>query len=229
MVDHFEISEATGVDRIRAQASEFQSKVHAELSRLDTRAGEMYLGVIRVLGQDDNPDRVSQAAHSLRQIIEKLGEWLGAPLKVPGTLGGKVRDLREKWDPQRFPSVFETSTQAGAPDPFMHSFLREVRTFFDWYDNSEPNRREAMGRFFARLEPSGRRLPFSVERILTRQWSDLQGKLSGIAHHNCAANDSSVRELLDAFGGLVLERVRPRTFERQDEIDRIITEAEGGT
>ena len=38
---------------------------------------EMYLGAIRVLDNPNNPDRIPQAAHSLRELLEKLPPTLG--------------------------------------------------------------------------------------------------------------------------------------------------------
>ena len=189
----------------------------------------MYVGALWALAQSTNPDRIAQAAHSLRQVIEKLGERVGAPLKTAGTLGGKVRDLRLKWRKVDLPSVFDAEAESGSLAPRVRAFLGEVREFFRWYDEEQPNRREQVARFLARTDPSRRPAPQPVEKRLTDRWLHLLGELSAIAHHRPDGTEARVRELLDGLSALIMDTLRPRTFERQDEIDRIIAEGEGST
>jgi hypothetical protein len=206
-----------------------QRSVREALAREDTEVAQMYLGALWVLDQPGNPDRMAQAAHSLRQVIEKLGERFGAPLKTAGALGEKVRDLRLKWCKGDLPSVFEAGAASGALDPRFRSILGEVGKFFAWYDENEPSRREQVARFLAHTDPSRRRPPEPVEKRLTKRWLDVSGALSAIAHHGRNGSETRVRELLDRLNTLIVDALRPRTFERQDEIDGIVAEGEGST
>lgn len=43
-----------------------------KIEREDFKFGDWYLGAIHALGALDNPDRLSHAANSLREILEKI-------------------------------------------------------------------------------------------------------------------------------------------------------------
>ena len=59
--------------------------------RLDPKLARMYLGALRVLADEANPDAMPLAAHTLREIMEKLPESLDVPLKASA---GALSNLR---------------------------------------------------------------------------------------------------------------------------------------
>ena len=44
------------------------------------RLRDWYYGAIYALADTANPDRISQAAHSLREMVEKLPKWTGVTM-----------------------------------------------------------------------------------------------------------------------------------------------------
>ncbi len=97
-----------------------QQEIYRELLKIEKKAAEAYKGALRVLKDHDNPDRFSQAAHSLRELTniisrkadipqeakekkrsqkEKLEkQFVEEPYLLPSPAEEKVRILIKKWD-----------------------------------------------------------------------------------------------------------------------------------
>jgi hypothetical protein len=74
--------------------------VHA-LQLKDGMLADMYLGALRVLSDDTNPDRFALAAHELRELMEKIPQWLDFPIRREEgrkSLKERVRDLCVQWN-----------------------------------------------------------------------------------------------------------------------------------
>jgi len=204
-----------------------QRRVLDELSRLDERLADMYGGAIYVLGQTRNPDRFALAAHGLRELIEKLGERLGAPVAGGPSLKERVLQLRKKWPSGALGALYDEPTGSLSSSKPVRDFLDRARDFFDWFDQSFPSRREKIGKFFAATDPFQRRLLPAIEKTHVARWLGVRDELLAIAHHGRNPTQSEFQRLFDRLDSLLIERLRPKTFEQQDEIDRIIAEGEG--
>jgi hypothetical protein len=80
-----------------ARQRTLHERLRSQDAKLGATLGAMYVGAITVL-ESDSPDRVSQAAHSCRELIEKLVRTRAEPAK-PGV--GNPRDrgseLEREW------------------------------------------------------------------------------------------------------------------------------------
>lgn len=203
-----------------------QRGVFDELTRLDAQLVDMYLGAIHVLHQQGNPDRFSQAAHSLRELLDRMGDGLGGPIAGGPDLHKEVCDLRGKWPADGIPTVFGDRTDFPAFDKALRDFLGAAKAFFARFDARPPHRREQAGRLFAATDPRQRRSSPPIEKIHVDRWLDVRGILLAITHHGKCPTQSEFQALLDSFDSLLLERLRPKVFEQQDELDQIIAEGE---
>jgi hypothetical protein len=212
-----------------------QRRVHDELMRLDAQLrpkliiclAHMYVGAIHALHQRGNPDRFAQAAHSLRELLDRMGDRLGGPIAGGPDLHKEVCDLRGKWPDDGVPSVFGDGTDSPVLDRAVRDFLEAAGAFFARFNSGPPNRREQTGRIFAATDPRQRRLSAPIEQIHTARWLDVRRNLLAIAHHGRGPTESEFQPVFDQLDALLLERLRPRVFEQQDELDRIIAEGEG--
>lgn len=204
-----------------------QRGVLDELSRRDRQVADMYRGAIYVLGQTRNPDRFALAAHALRELIEKLSERLGAPVAGGPSLKERVLQLRQKWPGEALGTVYDERTNSLSSSKPVRGFLDKAREFFDWFDQIFPSRRERIGEFFAATDPLRRRLPPPIEKGHIARWLDVRDALVAIAHHGRNVTELEFQQVFDSLDSLLIERLRPKTFEQQDEIDRIIAEGEG--
>ena len=76
-----------------------ESKLPQALRAKDESLARMYRGPIAVLAHVGNPDRHPQAAHSLRELMEKMPKLLDVATPAHNErLGAKVRDLQTCWE-----------------------------------------------------------------------------------------------------------------------------------
>jgi hypothetical protein len=115
----------------------------------------MYLGALWVLNQGANPDRVPQAAHSVRELMEKLPQYLELPVpKNPTSLVYQVDSLQAKW--KRVQQHPEGVTPI---NDRLWNFLKELQLFFDAVEQNGVYWKE-IGRLIQdELDPAGLPLP----------------------------------------------------------------------
>lgn len=167
---------------------------------------------------NNNPDHLSQACHSVREIIDKLPEHMDVPFARPDKLGNKVNELAGLWKRQR---RVRDSSEA----PLSARFLSALADFFNWYTESFPSRRELARQIIRDFDVSGRHLPRSVEDQHAARWMELrQFFLDGTHHGSCAIPEFDLR--LKEFETFVLGKAAPKTFQIADQIDALIAEGE---
>jgi len=88
--------------RARLQGlSETQMQMWRSLSQIKPTLANMYLGALRAIPMSRggrNPEALVQAAHSIRELMEKLPQHLDAPIYAPGeSLANRVHNLLPKW------------------------------------------------------------------------------------------------------------------------------------
>ena len=69
-------------------------------------------------------------------------------------------------------------------------------------------------------------MPQPLVEKRTTEWKDLLRYFNSLTHHNHEPALAQFLEKLGALETFLLEHLAPRTFEDQDEIDRLIREAE---
>src|SRR4051794_24588394 len=77
------------------QMSGQQRGLYDALGEIHQNLADMYLGALTTISSN-NPDRLAQAAHSLRELIEKLPMYIGMPFRS-ANLGEKVQNLTQQW------------------------------------------------------------------------------------------------------------------------------------
>jgi hypothetical protein len=203
-----------------------QRSVVEELTRLDGELARMYLGATQALHQDGNPERFAQAAHSLRELLDWMGDRLGGPIAGGPDLHKEVCDLRAEWPDDGIPSVFGDRWDSPEPDNSLRGFLNAAKAFFARFDSRPPNRREQTGRLFVTTDPHQRRLSPPIEEVHVTRWLDVRRELLAVAHHGRNPTPSEFQQVFDRVDSLLIERLRPTVFEQQDEIDQIVAEGE---
>ncbi len=77
-----------------------QQKVLYEVIAIRSVAlAQIYLGVIQVAQDENNPDRVALAAHGVREMMDHLPQYFNLAAKFSDErLGNKVNDLLAVWN-----------------------------------------------------------------------------------------------------------------------------------
>jgi len=229
--------------RIIFQLSGKQRVLYDALCERDTqltnepgkKLADMYLGALRVLADEYNPDRLSLAAHGIRELLEKLARYLNvptqtaAPPKTLPSLKEKVQHLNEGWKQTMSRSACYADTEAtwgGTIDNHLLQFLKQIRNFFTWVENERPSKDQQTLAILRQLDSSI--LPDAIQKLRVAEWSYYQNYFTEVAHHSI----ESIHEFhacISALEQFLFERLRPQTFDvspKAASIRQIIKEGE---
>jgi len=206
-----------------------QAALMRALGVRDRSLSEMYHGAIRVLGDQENPDRFAQCAHSVRELMEKLPEILDVPTKaLKENLKPKVSDLKMVYLRVRDrTNCFSTNGWVGSIDGHLRTFLQRAEEFFDWFVKHHPTRREELHGALVKMEGSNRELPAPLALRNVDYWEEMRNYFQAVAHHRKESNEQELNLWLDALERFLLDRLAPRTFSDFSAIDAIIQKGEG--
>lgn len=189
------------------------------LSDIDEQLGHMYLGALDVLQHSANPDRLSLAAHGVRELIEKLPRFLDLPAtenRGPG-IREQARTLAAAWE-KLGPSVVDGN---GVLTSSGEKMLGKVAEFCEGV-GADPTRKQAAAAAVSRLDLNPLKLPPPIQDLHVSEWSTIEGFFIGVAHHTKATNDDEIEQYLAALERFLLDRLRPRTFEDFAAIDELL-------
>lgn len=207
--------------------SESQLLLYKALIERNAELANMYLGAVCALSQPRNPERFAQAAHSLRELIDKIPRYIEVDMKAHGErLGNKVDVLEKRWEGlSRKTKCLQDGQWRGPIDESLSGFLQELRVFFQWREGHSPRRKQETSTLFRKLSGSDMSLPHSLESENVSEWHRLRDYFIDILHHRRAAGE----EFPQRFGDLehfLLDRLCPRTLMNLKEIDKIICDGE---
>jgi hypothetical protein len=212
------------------ELSGMQWTIFAALNGKHERLGRMYAGALHLL-QSDNPDRLSCAAHDLRELIEKLPYHIDVPAAATGdalirpkgskTLTVQVRELLNQWK-----KVAKQIDGAVEISPRLRTFHDRLCEFFDRFEKNVPTRREQAIAAFRKLDPSPRRLPALIESHRVAMWIAYRDFFLAVAHHEKECSHDEFLEWLSSFEGFLVDCLSPRTFDDFAVIDALVEEGE---
>lgn len=196
--------------------------------RLDPKLARMYLGALRVLADEANPDAMPLAAHALREIMEKLPESLDVPLKASaGALSNRVAGLLPIWQKAvNRSSCHSNGEWQGQLDGPLERLLKRLEIFFDWYSANYQTRRGEIAQALRRLDASGGFLPTPLESANLSLWRDLRDFFLTVAHHKHEPTRNEFASRLQEFESFLVDRLQPKTFADFDAIDALLEEVE---
>lgn len=205
-----------------------QQTLNKALLERDTGISTMYLGALTVL-DSENPDRYALAAHNLRELMEKIPKVVEIKIKAQKeTLKSKVIDLKNIWKATcERSNCHDSKVWKGEIDKPLSDWLKEINNFFRWFDEHYPRRKAETAATLRGLDGSGRSLPPPLEDLNIKKWERIRNYFQGVAHHREIQSPEKFSEWQDALEVMLLDLLRPRTYEDFDLIDEIIQEVEG--
>lgn len=217
------------------QLSGRQLALYKALSECDASLGGMYLGALMVLGQEGNPDCLALAAHGFRELIEKFPRYLDVAMSTEATsettapnLADQTRSLQQVWQNDALRSCCASDeTWRGEIDAPLRTFLDKARDFFFSFAASHPSKREQIAKIVVAFDPTGRPLPAQLLKLHVARLFKYQKHLESLVHHGSqSSTPDQFRRWLESLEQFLLDRLRPRTFDDHDMIDRLIREGE---
>jgi hypothetical protein len=183
----------------------------------------MYIGAILVL-ESDSPDRVSQAAHSCRELIEKLVRTRAEPAKRGvGNPRDRGSELEREW------TAYSANLGVGAAgldgrtvDRGLTAILIHVEAYCESARSHKPGRQDQAACALAQLGLTDTALPEEVRDEDIKQLIRLWKFFERAAHHSTA--ECVPARVRAEFGVLeeLLMRWVPETFADLDELDSLI-------
>ena len=180
-----------------------------------------YLGALCALDNPYNPDRISQAAHSLRELLDKLPRIvLGSELPKPYDAHGKRREMARRIakDRERYSDGW-----VGEIDRELSITIESVSELLG--NLEQPTRRENIRAVLQHIDPLTDRFESSLSVRRLRRVSDLQKELEGFTHHGGGDDENEFGNCIYGLEEVVLDVLAPITAENQEEILSILGES----
>ena len=182
--------------------------------------GDWYLGALYALENTHNPDRVSQAAQSLRELVEKLPRVVRT-VDAHGTASG-FADMRRSIATrlseakERYPEGWKEEVI----DAHLDKTLRKVERYVEL--NRQPTRTEQLQRVVADIDPMVGQLDSKIREAKQQRFRDLWKSLEGFAHHGRNPDITEFGECLERLERTVFDLLAPITAQDQQEIQSIL-------
>ena len=181
---------------------------------------QWYLGALYVLDNQYNPDRISQAAHSLRELLEKLPRVVhGSDVQGPTDFKGMRRSINNRIfkDKERYPEGWKNKKIDGRLD----KTLRKIENYFE--RNQQPTRDEQMQQAVATIDPMVNSLDSRVRQKKQNQLYRLWKNLEGFTHHKSNPDIAEFSNCLKELEHTIFDLLAPITAQDQKEIQTILS------
>ena len=181
---------------------------------------DWYRGAVHVFNNTHNPDRLSQAAHSLRELLEKL-LWTFAevvPKQPPPDLNNMRRELDQRLisDKGRYKNAWKGKTIDANLDGTICSVDKYLQL------SKRPSRSEQIANALSKMDPMYKILPPEIRQQKRERIHRLWKGLQSVTHHNHSITDDDFGQLFDGVDHLIIEIFAPITVEDQDAIRAIL-------
>jgi hypothetical protein len=204
-----------------------QSALFGVLLGRSERIARMYLGAVIALKDDLDPERLSKAAHEMRELMEKISEIVDVEIRALGErMGQKVGELEAEFTAMLSQTKLKPPMWDGVVDQPLKQCLEKMREFFDWKKEHQPKRREEITNVLRALDGPGRLLPGDIEKANVNSWMDTKQFFDGVAHHRFQPAENEFTESVAYVEGVLLNKLNPKTFADFDSVDAIIEEGE---
>ncbi len=179
-----------------------------------------YEGALWARQDMDNPDRLPQAAHSLRDLLQELPKvLLNAPVIAKFDSKNARKKIRErlKADHKQYP---ECNWEDAEITP---EFARTLDMLIEYIEaNEQPTRAEQLANALKSVDPMFGVVGPDIVKRKTKHYIDVWHKVQAVAHHGRTVDDAGFDALLDEVNDLILGLVAPVAVEDQKEILHIL-------
>ena len=183
-----------------------------------------YLGAIRTLGNHYNPDRFGQAAHSLRELVEKLPKVVGEGDLAVDTYdhGQHRRNLYGRFaeDLQRYAEGWTGKII----DRHLANTLDEASIYFE--KAYQPTQREQIGLAIIQSDPLASQLGADISNTKRDTIYELSQNLQRVAHHAKDPDVDTFQIYVQSLERVILDLLAPITAQNQQELQSILRQSD---
>ena len=182
---------------------------------------DWYTGALYALDNHYNPDRVAQAAHSLRELLQKIPRVVqGNEVHVSATdFTGMRRNINDRIlkDKKRYLEGWKNKIIDGRLD----KTLRKVEDYFG--RNRQPTRKEQIKQAVATIDPMVNSLGSGIQEVKRNQYHHLWNQLEEFSHHGSRPDVAEFKKCLEELENIVYDLLAPATERDQKEILAILS------
>lgn len=184
----------------------------------------MYHGGIKVLMDTSNPERIVHCAHSMRELMEKLPTYIGLPAAL-----GRLRSTANAFQSARMQQKQLEESPTGSSggdldlDKQLDRLLEELEGVFEELNTNWLRSQGQIGQSLGQSGSVQQTWPKALATGKIADWGALRQYFTKISHHG-SFNKENFPGRLDALERILLDMLRPRTFEDFDEIDSLLGE-----
>lgn len=206
-----------------------QEALLACLARRSEKLARIYGGGLRVLYDDENPDRFSQAAHSMRELMDKSPILTGQEAIPQGdSMKLRIDPVKQAYLAVRAQGFNETSPLDAVEGP-LRAVIGALDRFFEWMEENRPQTKRRTAQMLSNLSGPGQQLPVDISDNEVRQWMAADAYFKKVAHHGQDHVNENEFILHGTFvENVLLRRLQPPAVPDLDALDALIREGEHG-
>jgi len=183
-----------------------------------------FAGAIRVLGDVQNPERIRQAAHTMREIMTDLENTYTERHK---DLSKRLSSLVAKLTPLRSAATKFTNLGKLTENEINNTrvYMAENEAFLNEYTNEQSVLNGRVEAVLSRIDAAFSNTGSGWRNGIVKEWRDFKDLLTKTAHGR-AINDPDFILIKDRWVRFLVTRMRPETTANQNDIMALIAEAE---
>lgn len=219
------VTDAETASPLTAEASALVEAL-ARKSQKSRRAIDMYLEARRAMTRR-NQESLHVAGYEMREFMNALPRALDLPIVPHQQLNSRLQVfVAECKIKARSSACLRDGEWDGSIDRQLKLLLESLMSFVKWVEEHVPSRRAEAVTVLHRLAPTTYPYPLALVNIRANEWRDLLRYFNGCAHHESDPDPVEFQRQVEALEQFLLDHLEPRTFEDQDEIDRLIQEVD---
>lgn len=223
MTDESKPLDTTGPPSAKRIGNEPQLELLTALRARDSLLGQTYEGALRAYADEQNPDRLAQAAHSMRELFDALPVVAAVRVKPTASLGDKVMAISGVW----FGSITRTAAFReagwdGAIDAPLRKLLQQLGEFFRWFREEHPGHGVEKDMALDKFDPGRGQLPEQLKRERRAVLDKLARYMNAVAHHNTPSSGAEFAEKLSEAEAFLRTYVKPAPLADRKTMDEIL-------
>ena len=192
------------------------------LTRLSTESDQFalwYLGSLETITRK-GPDYLTLAAHSIRELTDRLPSQTGvpkfeSPVSAVKSIGPRLKYLKTQ--------KYQEGWSGKVIDGELNDLMAELERVFRIYDS--PPRTARLKLALISKDPLREMLPQDLQRQRDQTFKKLGEFFQNVAHHNHTPTEPDFLERVATFERLLLHYLTPVSAEQQTEILDMIEQA----
>ena len=194
------------------------------LYQSDPKTADFYRGALFAFVDQQNPERLIQAAHSIRELLEKAPMLAGGLTAPSQRLNDKLATLRAKFQ-KLVPHLSEDGTWTPNSEKKVAMVLAELRSVVQWMDADFKQRREQARILLRALTGPGILPPSDIEDAEVQEFMDIKQYFTELSHHRFAVTDADFLQKLTKVETILLRKLRPEPAADFAAIDALLRDA----